>query len=358
MTQDPPIPVSIITGFLGSGKTTMLARLLQHPAMDRTAVIINEFGAIGLDHELIETSDETDVTLMGGCLCCTVKSDLIDTLKQLHARRQQGEVPRFGRLVIETTGLADPAPILQTIMADRLLQRDFYLGGVITLVDGVNGEGTLDRHHEALKQAAVADRLVITKTDMALSDEMAALKTRLLKLNPAAKILEASHGNVSPDMLFDAGIFSLAGRSPDVEQWLSEDAYDHDQDHHDHHHDINRHDKRISAFCIRHDQPIPSASASFFLDILMAERGEDLLRFKGIINIAEEPDKPMVLHGVQHVVHAPVYLERWPSEDRGSRLVFIVRDISKPSLERLLKTLLDNRPYHEIAKAMPLKAKS
>ena len=355
------VPVTIITGFLGSGKTTLLARLLRHPAMGRTAVIINEFGEIGLDHELIETSDETDVTLMGGCLCCTVKGDLIKTMQRLFLNRDLGQVQRFERLVIETTGLADPAPVLQSIMADRWLERYYRLDGVVTLVDALNGAGTLDRHQEAVKQAAVADRLVITKTDLASADKVARLRAKLVELNPAAAVLEADHGDVSPDRLLDAGIFDPSSKSPDVERWLNEEAYahnhheGHDHGHQHHHHDVNRHDEQILAFCIRLDRPIPSAAAGFFLDVLMAERGSDLLRIKGIVNIAEEPERPMVIHGVQHVIHAPAYLDTWPSDDRDSRLVFIVKDIAKEEIERLLAALLDNRLYHEIADAVPRK---
>ncbi len=354
-----PVPVTIITGFLGSGKTTLLAKLLRHPAMGQTAVIINEFGEIGLDHELIEASDETDVTLMGGCLCCTIKGDLINTMQQLHVRRGLGEVPHFERLVIETTGLADPAPVLQSIMADRQLERCYRLDGVVTLIDAMNGMDTLDRHLEALKQAAVADRLVITKTDVASPDEVNTLQGKLADLNSAARIIESVHGDVAPNLLLDAGIFDPTNKSPDVERWLNEEAYirrHQDHDGHDHHHDVNRHDEHITAFCIRHDQPIPSATAGFFLDVLMSERGEDLLRVKGLINIAEQPETPMVIHGVQHVIHAPVYLETWPSADRDSRLVFIVKEITKEQIERLLKVLLENRPYHEIAKAVPKKS--
>ena len=353
------IPVTILTGFLGSGKTTLLAKLLRHPAMGQAAVIINEFGEIGLDHELVETSDETDVTLMGGCLCCTVKGDLIETMQRLHGRRDLGEISPFVRLVIETTGLADPAPVLQSIMADRQLERCYRLDGVVTLIDAVNGRETLDRHLEALKQVAVADRLVITKTDIASPDEKSALKAKLVDLNPAAHLVEADHGDVAPDLLLNVGLFDPASKSPDVERWLNEEAYAQHHHHHDghHHHDVNRHDDRISAFCIRHDQPIPSATAGFFLDVLMSERGSDLLRVKGLIHIAEQPDTPMVIHGVQHVIHAPAYLDSWPSEDRDSRLVFIVNDIKKEHIERLLMVLLDNRPYHEIAEAIPRKSR-
>lgn len=246
-------------------------------------------------------------------------------------------------------------------MADRWLERYYRLDGVVTLVDALNGADTLDRHQEAMKQAAVADRLVITKTDIASVEEVTKLKAKLVELNPAATVLEADHGDVSPDRLLDAGIFDPSSKSPDVERWLNEEAYahhhheGHNHGHHHHHHDVNRHGERISAFCIRLERPIPSAAASFFLDLLMAERGSDLLRIKGIVNIAEEPETPMVIHGVQHVIHAPAYLEAWPSEDRDSRLVFIVKDISKEQIERLLAVLLDNRLYHEIADAVPRK---
>ena len=352
------VPVTILTGFLGSGKTTLLAKLLRHPAMERAAVIINEFGEIGLDHDLIEASEETEVTLMGGCLCCTVKGDLIDTLRRLYVRRTKNEVPYFERMVIETTGLADPAPVLQSIMADRMLDHYYRLDGVVTLVDAVNGVETLDNHQEAVKQAAVADRIVITKTDLAEDAAIASLRARLTALNPGARIHEAQHGDLHPDALLHAGIFDPATKSADVQGWLNEEAYthhhhDHDDHGHHHHHDVNRHDKHISAFCIRHDQPIPSSAIGFFLDILMAERGSDLLRVKGLINIAEQPETPMVIHGVQHVIHTPAYLETWPSDDRDSRLVFIVKEITKEPIERLLNVLLDNRPYHEISKAVP-----
>ncbi len=358
--RQAPIPVTIITGFLGSGKTTLLARLLGYPAMERTALIINEFGEIGLDHELIETSDETDVVLMGGCLCCTIKGDLVNTMQALAQRRERCEVLAFQRLVIETTGLADPAPILQSIMGDPQLQRAYRLDGVVTLIDAVNGLDTLDRHAEAMKQAAVADRLVITKADAATAEEVRALRARLEDLNPAATTLQAEHGDLPPERLLDAGLFDPETKSPDVVRWLNEAAYapDHKHDHvhdHHHHHDINRHDDRISAFCLRLDEPIPSVAVGLFLDILMADRGADLLRVKGILHIAEQPATPMVIHAVQHVVHAPAYLDRWPSADRASRLVFIVKDMTETEIKRLLTVLIENRPYHEIAKAVPKK---
>ncbi|MEM7026292.1 MAG: GTP-binding protein [Pseudomonadota bacterium] len=344
------IPVTILTGFLGSGKTTLLAKLLRHAAMGRTAVIINEFGEIGLDHDLIESSEETEVTLMGGCLCCTVKGDLIDTLRRLYVRRTKNEVPYFERMVIETTGLADPAPVLQSIMADRMLDHYYRLDGVVTLVDAANGMDTLDRHQEAVKQAAVADRIVITKTDLAKDRAIASLRVRLAALNAGARILEARHGDIHPDALLHAGLFDPATKSANVQRWLNEEAYaahhhhghHHDSDHHhDHTHDVNRHDKHIQAFCLRHPTPIPSSAADFFWDMLTSQRGSDLLRVKAILNIAETPDTPMMLHAVQHVVHAPAYLDAWPSDDRDSRMVFITRDVPREAIGQLLNALLD-----------------
>ncbi|MEM8951793.1 MAG: GTP-binding protein [Pseudomonadota bacterium] len=343
--------MTILTGFLGSGKTTLLAKLLRHPAMERTAVIINEFGEIGLDHDLIEASEETEVTLMGGCLCCTVKGDLIDTLRRLYVRRTKNEVPYFERMVIETTGLADPAPVLQSIMADRMLDYYYRLDGVVTLIDAANGKATLDSHQEALKQAAVADRIVITKTDLAEDSVIASLKTRLRALNPGARILEAQHGDVHPDALLHAGIFDVAVKSADVQRWLNEEAYashhdhghhhDGDHHHHDHSHDVNRHDEQIQAFCLRHSTPIPTSAADFFWGMLTSQRGPDLLRVKAILNIAEVPEAPMMLHAVQHVVHAPAFLDAWPSDDRDSRMVFITRDVPREVVEQLLNALLN-----------------
>ncbi len=339
------IPVTILTGFLGSGKTTLLARLLRHPAMERTAVIINEFGEIGLDHDLIEASEETEVTLMGGCLCCTVKGDLINTLRRLYLNRTKNEVPYFERMVIETTGLADPAPVLQSIMADRMLDHYYRLDGIVTLVDAVHGMATLDRHQEAVKQAAVADQVVITKTDLAQDGAIMSLRQRLTALNPGARLLEAEHGDIHPDALLDAGLFDPATKSADVRRWLNEEAHasrhhhDHHREHDDHAHDVNRHDTRIQAFCLRQQQPIARSASDQFWKRLSRQRGADLLRVKAILNIAEMPEKPLMLHVVQHVLHTPIYLDAWPSEDRDSRLVFITRDMTRGAIEQLMKAL-------------------
>ncbi len=218
------IPVSVITGFLGSGKTTLLARLLRDPAMARTAVIINEFGAVGLDHELVETSDESFIQLSNGCLCCNVRSDLVLTLGDLAARRAAGTVPQFERVVVETTGLADPAPILHALMTDRALCEVYALDGVITTVDAVTGLATLDRYPESLRQAAVADRLILTKTDVPEA-QTAALCARLAQINPGAPVLEVVGGAVAPAALFDCGFYDADGKHPDVQAWLAHEAH-------------------------------------------------------------------------------------------------------------------------------------
>ncbi|MGH8619745.1 MAG: CobW family GTP-binding protein [Burkholderiales bacterium] len=326
------IPVSVLTGFLGSGKTTLLGRLLRDPAMSRTAVIINEFGAIGLDHELIETSDENVVRLSNGCLCCNVRSDLVLTLGDLAARRAAGDVPAFERVVVETTGLADPAPILQALMTDRAVGEAYALDGVVTTVDAVNGLATLARYAESLRQAAVADRIVLTKTDLP-GAQAAAVMDRLAALNPGAPVLPAVQGAIAPAALFDAGLYSATGKHPDVQAWLAHEAVAGASHAHDHHPEV------MQTFCIVRETPVHAATLALFLSALAENCGADLLRMKGIVRVAEQPDRPAVIHGVQHVYHAPVWLNRWPSDDRRTRLVFIGRNIRESWVRNLLDLL-------------------
>ncbi|MEM7424841.1 MAG: GTP-binding protein [Pseudomonadota bacterium] len=339
-----PVPLSVLTGFLGAGKTTLLNRLLQDPAMDGTAVIINEFGEIGLDHLLVETADENVMEMSSGCLCCTIRGDLIDTMEDLIGRRDAGTVKHFERVMIETTGLADPAPILHTIMNHPWLVARYRLESVITLVDAVNGETTLDTHAESVKQVAVADRLVLSKTDLLSGadgeDKLGSLVVRLRKLAPAARILDTLSGEVTPENLFSAGLYDPATKSPDVSRWLADEAVDkHDHGHH--HHDINRHDDHIKAFCIASDQPIGATSFDLFLELLRSYHGPNLLRVKGIVKIEEDQERPFIIHGVQHVFHPPVQLEAWPDDDRRSRLVFITRDVDKAELQKLFNAFTD-----------------
>ena len=331
------IPVSVITGFLGSGKTTLLARLLRDPGMSRTAVIINEFGAVGLDHELVETSDESFVQLSNGCLCCNVRSDLVLTLGDLATRRAAGTVPPFERVVVETTGLADPAPILHALMTDRDLCEVYALDGVIATVDAVTGLATLDRHGESLRQAAVADRIVVTKTDVPEA-QTAALRARLAKINPGASVLEVVSGAVAPAALFGCGFYDAAGRHPDVQAWLAHSAHPH-----------AHHQDDIASFCIVREKPLHAVTLALLLSALAENCGADLLRVKGIVRVVEEPDRPAVIHGVQHVYHAPVWLARWPSIDRRTRMVFIGRNLRASWVESLID-LIDAEVADEIAR--------
>ncbi len=359
------IPVSVLTGFLGSGKTTLLSHLIRQPDMADTACIINEFGEVGLDHTLIAKSDDSTVLLNSGCLCCTVRGDLVDTFRDLFLKRVKGEVPEFKRVVVETTGLADPAPVLHTLMTDPLVASRFRLDGVITTVDAVNGASTLDNHMESVKQAAVADRIVVTKTDLASPEAIAAINARLKKLNPAAPQIPAMQGAVAADTLFNAGLYDPKTKTADVQRWLNEEAYaeggDHGHGHHhDHHHghehghdhdhhddhghghahlDRNRHDDRIGSFCLYLDEPVEWGRLAYWLDLLAQHRGEDLLRMKGLVNV-KDVDKPVVIHAVQHLFHPPAVLDAWPDEDRRSRIVFITRDIDRGTIEKTLQAIV------------------
>ncbi|MGA2128114.1 MAG: GTP-binding protein, partial [Xanthobacteraceae bacterium] len=307
----------------------------------RTAVIINEFGEVCLDHDLIETSDESFVELQTGCLCCTIRGDLVLTLADILRRRDDGAVAPFERVVIETSGLADPAPILHALMSDDLLAARLAVAGVVTTVDAVNGAETLGRQPESVKQVAVADRLVLTKTDLvgALPN---ALIARLAALNPSARVLAATFGAIDPAHLFDAAVWDASAAPPSMPAWLADVPL-----HHDTVHDPNRHDERIACFALIRDRPIAAVALTLFLEVLAEHCGADLLRLTGIVDIAESPERPAVIHGVQHVFHPPAFLARWPSPDRRSRLIFIVRDIPRAFVETLLAAI--EAEVHEAA---------
>jgi G3E family GTPase len=331
------LPVNVLTGFLGSGKTTLLGRMLESPAFAQTAVLINEFGEVGLDHHLIEQVDEGVLLLQSGCVCCTIRSDLQDSIRELYSRRERGEIPPFQRLVIETTGLADPVPIVSTILSEPVIRHHFRLGNVICTVDAVNGAGQLDRQPESVKQAAIADRLLITKTDIAERGAVAALRARLRRLNPAAALLESAKAEIDPEPLLAHDLHDPARKAEEVARWLAAEPQEEGgHGPHAHKHDVNRHDAGIAAFALTFEEPLDWTAFGIWLSMLLQARGEDVLRVKGILNVARVPT-PVVVHGVQHVVHPPVHLPRWPDEDRRSRLVFITRDIPRQAVERSLR---------------------
>ncbi|EKV28446.1 Putative metal chaperone [Caenispirillum salinarum AK4] len=351
-TTADTIPVTILTGFLGSGKTTLLNHLVQQPDLSETAVLINEFGEIGLDHMLVREVKDDIVLLNSGCLCCTVRGDLVTALRDLFLKRVRGEV-EFNRLVIETTGLADPAPILHTMMTDPLIGARYRLDGIVTTLDALHGADQLDRHRESVKQVAVADRIVMTKTDLADAEALQALHGRLAELNPSAPRLVAENGVLAPADILNAGLFKPGSKIPDVEGWLKAEAYTehdhehghgHDDHHHHHHHDVNRHGDGIDAFCLTLDEPVEWLHLAEALEMIIASKGENLLRLKGILAVKGQ-EEPVAVHGVQHVFHPPATLPAWPEgHDRKSRLVFITREMRREAVEKVVRAALDQMP--------------
>jgi G3E family GTPase len=356
----PPVPLTVITGFLGAGKTTLINRLLKDPALSDTVVIVNEFGEIGLDHLLMETVEDGMVLMQSGCLCCTIRGDLVNTLEGLLRKRDNGRINLFRRVIIETTGLADPAPILQTIMSHPYLGLRYSLEGVVTLVDAVNGETTLNEQPEALKQAAVADRIVLTKRDLAGGADI--LADRLGALNPAALLIDVRA--VTAADLLDCGLYDPATKSPDVARWLRDEAVLIAMGGNAHRHadgtihrlggdqgagassrdqdisDVNRHDSSIRAHAFSTEKAIPAESFALFQELLRSAHGPKLLRMKAIVKIAERPDNPAIIHGVQHVFHPPVILAAWPDADRRTRMVFITKDLEPSFVEGLWNAFL------------------
>ncbi len=331
------IPVTLLTGFLGSGKSTLLSIILREPQFWDTAVIVNEFGEVGLDNFLVEHSSKQLIEMTTGCLCCTIRGDIRQTLLTLHERRASGEIPAFSRLIVETTGLADPAPVIHTLAIDTSITDLFTLDGVITTVDVINGDSTLEK---CLKQVAVADRIVLTKTDLAKdpvsAKDVRRLRERLENINPGAMIQDRNDPQFSLARLFNTGQYNPSDRPDEVCAWLNAEAY-HDHDHGDGY-DVNRHGTDIQAYSFVLDEPISTLTFTTALELLIADKGENLLRVKGVVHLAEMPGRPAVIHGVQHVFHDPVWLDDWPEDDHQTKLVFITRNIPKKTIEAFFKS--------------------
>ena len=343
------IPVNVVTGFLGSGKTTLLSRLLASPRLASTAVLVNEFGEVGLDHHLLESVSESMVLLDNGCVCCAVRDDLRSALLDLHGRRERSEAPRYDRVVIESSGLADPAPVVHTLTADPVLRHHYRPGAVVTVVDALHGFGQLDRYPESVKQVALADRLVLTKTDLAGPEECAILKGRLEAMNPAAPVRLAAGpagAGGGPESTADAvallveDVHRADSRQAEAERWLGPGAVA--APHH--------HTGDVSSFCIETDEPIDWTVFGIWLGMLLHRHGENILRVKGIVDVPEL-DGPVLLNAVQHTVHPPTHLPAWPRtwgrEDghapaRGTRVVFIVRGLDRERIERSLAAFRDS----------------
>jgi G3E family GTPase len=356
-TMSELIPVTLLTGFLGSGKTTVLNRLVRQPEMADALVIINEFGEMALDHMLVAHSTENLVMEMGsGCVCCSIRGDLVKTLRDITWRFSRNGHRQFQRVLIETTGLADPAPIIHTLMTHSQIAPKYRLDGIVTTVDMAAGMRTLDQHQEAVKQAAMADVLLLTKSDLVPDKQRDALLHRLNELNPAAPRWHVCNGEIEARDILNLGLFTVTGKTADVARWLKEEAYSSSafvpvalpqaigqrsplftpQATHNSvalSHDVNRHNDHIHAFCFAIDDPIPDETLAAWLEILMSFVGSNILRVKGILNVEGYP-LPVVIHGVQHIFHPPVTLPAWPSEDRRSRLVFITHDVGKDVIEK------------------------
>lgn len=321
------LPVTVLTGFLGSGKTTLLNRLLGESRQDRMAVIVNEFGAVALDNLLVETVDEELVLLGSGCVCCSVRGDLVDTLLDLKSRVEQGDIPRFERVLLETSGLSDPAPIMHALMTQPSIAGAYYFDSLVTVVDAEHGSETLRQYPEAIKQVAFADRLVMTKTDIASGEQATRVRAQVLDINPGMDVVDAQSEAFSTASVFGVGLYDAALRRADPERWLHSAAVQLAMPH--------RHASGIESYCIERDRPMNRAVLGMWLSELVRDHGNLLLRIKGIVQVDDTPG-PLVVHGVQHRFYPPLRLAEWPSADHHSRVVFIVRGLARPVVEDLL----------------------
>jgi G3E family GTPase len=341
MTASVITPVTLLTGFLGSGKTTLLNRLLQHPSMSETAVLINEFGAVSIDHLLVREASENMIVMSNGCICCSVAGDMVTALRDLYFKRANNEIPMFKRVVIETTGLADPAPIMHTLIEMPLVAARYSLSGIVVTVDAAHGMKQFDQHFESVKQAAVADRIVITKTDLVARELTEKLRARIVALNPGAIIFEAVAGEINPDLLLDTGLYRPGAKTADVQKWLRAEAYRplpaktglFEQS------EKPRHDERIRAFAVIMDAPVIWQNLVDALELITNMRGEQILRIKGIVNIVNE-STPRAIHAVQHTIYPAARLPQWPDADHRTRLVFITRDLDENFIRDTLKSFI------------------
>ncbi|UEM07659.1 GTP-binding protein (plasmid) [Skermanella rosea] len=333
----PPVTVNILTGFLGSGKTSLLKRLLARPELRDSAVLINEFGEVGIDHFLVEEIDDDVVLLKSGCICCTIRGDLKEALLDLDRRRAAGRVPAFGRLILETTGLADPAPIVATLVADPALRHHFRIGNIVTVVDAVNGERNLDAHPESVRQAAAADRLILSKIDLADAWTVDLVERRLAALNPTADRVRLDESRTPDVSLILDDIHDAEARRGEVARWLASEP---GEDHHRHGHpDVNRHGG-VRAFLLTAEKPLDWARFGLWLSMLLNRHGTEVLRLKGLLWI-RGVDTPVVVQGVQHLIHKPVHLDAWPDGIPATRIVVIAQGLDPATVQRSFTAFTD-----------------
>jgi G3E family GTPase len=318
-------PINIVTGFLGSGKTTLLQRLLRAPLLDDVVVLVNEFGEVGLDHQLLQAVAESTLLLENGCLCCAVRGDLQQALRGLLSRRMRGDIPFFRRVVIETSGLADPVPIAYTLLAEPVIRHHFRLSAILTTVDAVNATAQLDTHAEAVKQIAVADRIILTKTDLAEPAAVRVLRARITGLNRSAPVLDTGEIGADGALLLVDDIYDAAGKAREISRWIDAGAPAAAHDHTD----------DVQSFCLTFDRPLDWTAFGVWATLMLHRHGAEVLRLKGILNV-EGVATPVLINGVQHIVHPPSHLDAWPDADRRSRLIFIVRGLARQRVERSL----------------------
>jgi G3E family GTPase len=326
-------PVTILTGFLGSGKTTLLNRWLRDPRFADTAVLVNEWGEVAIDHGLVREATERIVVMAGGCICCRAAGDVVRALRELHFQRVEGAIPDYRRVVIETSGLADPAPLLATLVEMPVMAARHALGGVVTTIDGEYGLRELEAHPEAMKQAAIADRLVVTKADVATEDALAALDERLAAINPGARRLRSSNGELDPGLVLDAGLYRGEARTPDAAGWLNAGAYRHAGMR------PAAHTGDIVSFAWTREEPCPWDDVESALEALIELRGDRILRLKGLVHVAGEPG-PRAVHAVQHTLYPPARLAAWPDADHRTRIVFIGRGLDEAEVAGILDSFL------------------